>query len=51
MPYNGAVAGITDLFIYGTIDSTNIIIELTSSSNPNTTFDIYYWLSETEEAS
>ena len=46
-PFNGL--SVVDLLFYATVTLSTITITLDSLSNPNSTYDLYYWLSETEQ--
>jgi len=48
-PFHGQI--LVPIWFYCTIDATNINIQLSAFSDPSTTFDIYYWVSESESAS
>lgn len=41
---------ISALFFIAEVGSLDITLNFFALSHPNTTFDIYYWLSETEDA-
>lgn len=47
-PYFGI--GATSPYVYATVDLTNIVVRVNVPTQPDETINLYYWVSETENA-